>query len=213
MDLQAEFEALGGWDRRRFLRPAARVARDLLGAWLWTESDKGPVGGRIVETEAYLPAGDPGSHSTAGPTARNGAMFGPAGRAYVYRIYGMHLCFNVVTGATGSGEAVLIRALEPLLGIESMVERRAGVPLLQLARGPGNLAQALGIDLSHDCQDLCPASMGTDHRGPRIAFGAEPLPAHRVAWGTRIGLGKGQHLALRACLRGSRWVSARRALG
>lgn len=193
------------WSRSRFARDARAVARDLLGAWLWRAEGGGPVGGRIVEVEAYLPEGDPGSHSASGPTERNRSMFGPPGRAYVYRIYGLHHCFNVVTGPEGSGQAVLIRALEPRLGRALLAERRAPAAEAQWTRGPGNLARALDLDPAQDGADLCCGS-GELH----LAFPRSPVPDHGVVWGTRIGLGKGQNLALRASLRGNPWVSARR---
>ncbi|MHC4378212.1 MAG: DNA-3-methyladenine glycosylase [Planctomycetota bacterium] len=201
-----EFASLRAWPRSRFARGARAVARDLLGAWLWREQGGVRVGGRIVEVEAYLPAGDPGSHSAAGLTRRNRAMFGPPGHAYVYRIYGLHHCVNVVAGPEGSGQGVLIRALEPRLGRSVLAERRAPAAEAQWTRGPGNLARALGLDLSQDGADLCRADGEL-----RLAFPARPLPDHAVVWGTRIGLGKGQHLALRASLRRNRWVSARRS--
>lgn len=203
----AGFANLRSWPRARFARGARAVARDLLGAWLWREEDGLQVGGRIVEVEAYLPVDDPGSHSAAGPTRRNRAMFGPPGHAYVYRIYGLHHCVNVVTGPEGSGQAVLIRALEPRLGRAVLAQRRAPAPEAQWTRGPGNLAQALGLDLSQDGADLCRSDGAL-----RLGFPAASLPDHAVVWGTRIGLGKGQHLALRASMRRNPWVSARRSM-
>jgi DNA-3-methyladenine glycosylase len=112
------------------------------------------VSGVIVEAEAYGGSEDPASHAATreGMTARNASMFGPSGRAYVYRIYGMHWCVNVVTGSVGDPQAVLIRGLEPLEGLESMAVRRAGRPLL--AAGPGRLCQALGITGDLDGHDL-----------------------------------------------------------
>lgn len=197
---------LRAWPRSRFARGARVVARDLLGAWLWRDEEGVPVGGRIVEVEAYLPAEDPGSHSASGPTRRNRAMFGPPGHVYVYRIYGLHHCVNVVTGPEGSGQAVLIRALEPRLGRSVLAERRAPAVESQWTRGPGNLARALDLGLEQDGADLCSADGEL-----RLGFPAAALPDHAVVWGTRIGLGKGQHLALRASLRRNPWVSARRS--
>jgi len=128
-----------------FGRPVGSVARDLLGARLVSTIDGHRVVGVIVETEAYMGADDPASHASTrlGRTNRNRAMFGPPGRAYVYRIYGMHWCLNVVTGDDGDPQAVLLRGLDPLEGEDVMVERRGGRS--PLASGPGRLCAALGV--------------------------------------------------------------------
>jgi len=138
-----------------------QLARRLLGALLVHESPDGLCVGRIVETEAYLHQGDAASHSYRGETPRNRAMFLPAGHAYLYRIYGIHVCFNVVSMAAGQGAAVLVRALEPLAGLELMAQRRAaaGAPdacadARALCSGPGKLVQALGLDLEQDGHPL-----------------------------------------------------------
>jgi DNA-3-methyladenine glycosylase len=129
---------------------APDVAPRLLGKLLRV----GVCTGRIVEVEAYT-AADPASHSHRGPTARNSSMFGPAGTLYVYLSYGIHHCANVVTGAEGDGQAVLVRAVVPLTGVAEMRRRRGAVPERRLADGPGKLCQAFGIDHRHDGTDLC----------------------------------------------------------
>jgi DNA-3-methyladenine glycosylase len=126
------------------------VAPELLGKLLSVDCEGGVVSGRIVETEAYT-QDDPASHSFRGPTARNAAMFGPAGHLYVYRSYGIHWCANVVVGADGDGQAVLLRAVEPVEGIDTMLRRRGRAPL---ADGPGKLCQAFGITGNDDGADL-----------------------------------------------------------
>jgi DNA-3-methyladenine glycosylase len=137
-------------DRAFYSRDALEVAPDLL--------DKvfvvGRCAGRITEVEAYR-ADDPASHSFRGRTARNAAMFGPGGLLYVYFTYGMHFCANVVTGPAGDGQAVLLRAVTPCRGLETMRARRAARSDRALADGPGKLCQAFGLDRTHDGTDLC----------------------------------------------------------
>jgi len=136
--------------------------------------------GRIVETEAYT-ADDPASHSFRGRTARNEVMFGPAGHLYVYLSYGIHCCANVVTGAEGDGQAVLIRAVEPFDGAEQMFERRGRHPL---ADGPGKLCQALGIGLADNGTDL-----DSHASAIRIFDDGTPPPADPTV-GPRVGITK-----------------------
>lgn len=133
-----------------FAREAEQVARDLLGARLVSTVGGVRCAVRLVETEAYTGPEDEASHAAAriGRTARNDPMFGPPGRAYVYRIYGLHRCLNVVTGPEGFPAAVLLRAGVPIEGIDAMRARRGPVPIERLTFGPANLAQALGIDLT-----------------------------------------------------------------
>lgn len=141
----------------------------------------GDRAGRIVEVEAYLGADDPASHAHRGPTPRNATMFDRPGLLYVYFTYGMHWCTNVVAGPEGDGGAVLIRALAPLAGVDAMREvRPAARRDRDLCNGPAKLAQALGIDGSHDGVDLCdpdsPVRLLDDGRRP----GAEPVVTTRV---------------------------------
>jgi DNA-3-methyladenine glycosylase len=137
------------------------------------------LAGRIVETEAYLGAEDAASHAYRGPTPRNRAMFGPPGHAYVYFIYGNHFCLNVVTGAVGEGQAVLIRALEPLEGIAVMQAQRRRTAVLELTNGPGKLCQALAVDRRLDGHDLT--------LGETLWLEAGP-PVGPVLSGPRVGV-------------------------
>ncbi|CAN5543144.1 DNA-3-methyladenine glycosylase [soil metagenome] len=139
-----------GVERSLLSGDAPDVAPLLLGKVLRA----GACTGRIVEVEAYT-ALDPASHSRRGPTVRNASMFGPAGTLYVYLSYGIHHCANVVTGAEGDGQAVLVRAVLPLTGVGEMRRRRGAVPERTLADGPGKLCQAFGIGRRHDGIDLC----------------------------------------------------------
>ncbi len=151
------------------------------------EVGRGPTrrSGRIVEVEAYQGADDPASHAFRGPTPRNGVMFGPAGRLYVYRSYGIHWCANVVCGPVDEPGAVLIRAVEPLRGIEAMWgDRPKARREVDLASGPGKLCAALGIGGHHDGVDLLARS------SPARLLTGEPLPPDRVARGPRIGISK-----------------------
>jgi DNA-3-methyladenine glycosylase len=131
------------------------VARELLGRRLVRVLDGVRLSGHIVEVEAYIGQGDTACHASRGCTKRNATMFGPPGHAYVYFVYGMHHCLNVVTEREGFPAAVLVRGLEPLEGIEAMRARRGGRPDGQLASGPARLCQALEIDRRFDGADLC----------------------------------------------------------
>jgi DNA-3-methyladenine glycosylase len=126
---------------------AVIAAPALLGWKLSCQSPEGMVSGYIVETEAYR-SDDPASHTFKGKNARNSVMFGPPGGVYVYLSYGLHYCMNIVAGTDGQGEAVLIRALEPIEGIELMMHRRRITNVLQLTSGPAKLTQALGVTLA-----------------------------------------------------------------
>jgi DNA-3-methyladenine glycosylase len=140
--------------RRQLPADTIELARFLLGKLIVRKIGSHHLVGRIADTEAYL-VDDPASHSFGGPTARNGSMFLRRGHAYVYRIYGMWHCLNVTFGRTGTGCAVLLRSLEPVWGIRHMRERRGEVPCRDLARGPGRLCVALGVDIASDGADLC----------------------------------------------------------
>lgn len=132
-------------------RPADDVARDLIGCVLFHESPEGRTAVRLVETEAYRGVLDPGSHGFRGITPRTQVMYGPPGRLYVYFTYGMHWCANLVSAKEGHCEGVLLRAGEPLEGIELMRERRGGIAKDTLiASGPGRLAQAMGLGREHN---------------------------------------------------------------
>jgi DNA-3-methyladenine glycosylase len=145
-------------------RPAVTVARDLLGCLLFHANGTGRQVGRIVEVEAYLGPGDLAAHTSRGRTPRTRAMFGPPGHAYVYLIYGMHHCINVVTGPQGSGTAVLLRALAPVAGLDAATN------------GPGRLCRAMGITLDHYGIDLCGDTLwlARDHAQPATAIATSP---------------------------------------
>ena len=168
-------------------RDSITVARELLGKVLVRRTPEGLCAGRIVETEAYLGKNDAASHAYRGRTNRNAAMFGPPGRAYVYSIHQV-FCVNAVTEPEGT--AVLIRAIEPLAGIELMAERRGHVRGCDLTRGPGKLCQALAIDLQLDGWDLT--------RGSRLWIADHPdARGVTISNSPRIGLGKAKDLLLR----------------
>ena len=138
-----------------FRQDTVELARKLLGCLLMHRTTDGVAGGMIVETEAYVGAVDKACHAYQNRSDRTEIMYHDGGYAYVYFIYGMHHCFNVVTGPEGEGNAVLIRALEPVLGIDLMCRRRKTKPLYNLCSGPGKVCQALGITKNEYGLDLC----------------------------------------------------------
>ena len=175
-----------------FHAPSHEVARQLIGTLLLVDG----VGGRIVETEAY-DREDPASHSFSGPTERNGAMFGAPAHAYVYRSYGIHWCLNFVCRESGHGAGVLIRAIEPLEGLDRMRERRGLEAERLLCSGPGKLCQALGVSRIHNAMALA-----------LPPFTLEPAPeAVEVVAGPRIGISKAMDVPWRFGLAGSRFFS------
>ena len=182
-------------------RPVLDVARDLVGCELM----HGPTAGVIVETEAYHES-EPACHAHIGVTNRTHVLFKAPGTAYVYRSYGIHALVNAVCEHEGVGAAVLIRALEPVEGIDLMRERRGLHALEQLCSGPGKLTQALGVGLGLNATDLVSGPMRIGPRPP----GWE---APELLVGTRIGITKAPELPWRFCARGSRSVSRPRPPG
>jgi len=169
--------------RSFYARPTVEVARDLLGKVI----RHGAASARIVETEAYLGTDDAAAHSARGPTPRTTVIFGAPGRAYVYLIYGMHYCLNVVAERDGVAGCVLIRAAEPLAGV------------IHLSNGPGKLTRALGITLEHYGADLT--------RGPLTIHAPASDEKFDIATSPRIGINKAADLPLRFFIRGNSFVS------
>ena len=179
-------------------RPTLDVARDLLGKVLVHDRRGVRTSGAIVEVEAYIGEADPACHAAPGPTPRNAPMYGAAGHVYVYLNYGIHWMVNIVTESQGSPAAVLIRALDPIEGVEVMRRRRGGPAMDQdLCRGPGNLTKAMGITQSENRADLL---------GPRLYIEDRGLQMGSIAWGPRIGINVGKEHPWRA------WVLAHSAV-
>ncbi len=193
-----------------YRRPTLEVARDLLGKVLVYKSTQGTTAGAIVEVEAYIGEDDPACHAAPGPTVRNAPLYGPPGRAYVYLNYGLHDMMNAVTEEEGRPAAVLIRALEPLDGLELMHRRRSKapwrtgkppVPDHELCRGPGNLCRAMGITLEDNKRLLT--------RGP-LTIRDRGIAAGEIVWDSRIGIRVGTEHQWRATVKGHPSVSGRR---
>jgi DNA-3-methyladenine glycosylase len=178
-----------------YARPVLEVARELIGCTV----SHGATAGVIVETEAYHDS-EPACHAFVWLTARTRPLFGEPGRAYVYRSYGIHALLNAVCEPPGVGAAVLIRALEPIAGIELMYARRGVADVHELCSGPGKLTQALGVSLAHNDTSL---SSGPVRIGPR-APGWEDPP---VLEGTRVGISRAVELPWRFCVEDCRHVS------
>jgi DNA-3-methyladenine glycosylase len=188
-------------DRRWFERDAPDLAVELLNKLLVTQIGGVRCTGRIVEVEAYT-SDDPASHTFNGITDRNAVMFGPPGHLYVYLSYGIHSCANVVAGSDGDGQAVLLRALEPIDGVEAMIARRSG-RRRELANGPGKLCQAMGIGLRHGGLDLLHDagvdagtrdgvgnSLATEVGAIAVVDDGTPPPTDPIV-GPRVGISKG----------------------
>ena len=192
--------------KQRYILPRAfyeldtvNLAKKLLGKELCVLNPEGECSGFIVETEAYLFKGDPACHAHRGMTPRNKPMFGAAGASYIYFIYGMYECFNVVSGKVGEGEAVLIRALKPRLGIAQMQKRRAKQKLKDLCSGPGKLCMAMGLNRDRNDIKL--------NRSPFCIRSGLEIPDSDIHTTTRIGIKEGAELPLRFYIKESEFIS------
>ena len=193
-------------DRAFFSRDPRRVARELLGKVLVRQHSGALLTARIVEVEAYLGEQDPAAHSAAGNTARTAVLFGPPGHAYVYFIYGNHYCLNVSCEPDGQAGSVLVRALEPLSGVEEMAKARgieihSPKDLLRLTSGPGRLAQAFSITRVRD--NGCNLTSGDSN----LWIGEDGYRARGIRLTPRIGITKAAEKALRYLLVGNLFVS------
>lgn len=176
------------------------VAREMLGTILECRTERGVASGIIVETEAYVGEEDPACHAAAGRTRRTEPLYGRPGLSYVYFIYGVHWCFNAVTRAEGLPSAVLVRALQPVAGIEMMKERRGPkINAVNLTNGPGKLCAALGIDGSMNGLTL--------QRGPLVIREGESVPPSQIVTATRIGITRAAEWPLRYYIAGNEYVS------
>ena len=180
--------------------PTATVAlaKFLLGKILVRDGNDGRVAGRIVETEAY-PPGDDACHARSGRTPRNASLFLPTGHVYVYRAYGVSMMLNIASEVEGVGAGVLIRAVEPIAGIDIMQRRRGIDDIYRLTRGPGCLAQAFGVDLSIDGTIYAP--------GNPLWLADDGAPAAKIGSSVRIGITRNADKPWRYFVRGNRWVS------
>jgi DNA-3-methyladenine glycosylase len=174
------------------------VAKELLGTKLVRVLDGVSLAGVIVEAEAYRGAKDPASHAYRGRSRRNEVMYGPPGRAYVYFTMGMHYCLNITTEPEGTAAAILIRALEPLEGIEEMRRNRGVEDIYSLASGPGNLTKALAIGKDMNGEDLLSS---------KRLFIEKGAPVSRVGMSTRVGVNSGRSFKWRFFVKGNPFVS------
>ena len=189
--------------RKFFLQKTGKVAKQLIGKYIVKKEKDGFLAARIVETEAYLSEGDLSSHSAPGPTKRNKVMFEKGGVLYVYKIYGIHHCANIICEDEGKGCGVLLRAVEPVLGIENMKKRRATSDIKKLCKGPGNLAKSFGFTLDDYGRSVCSRSLFIQND--------QEIEENEILETKRIGISRSTELPLRYILKNSRFVSARRS--
>lgn len=182
-----------------FFAKTEQVAKKLIGKLLVRKIDGQYVAAKIVETEAYLFENDPACHASIGKTQRNTPMFGPGGTIYVYKIYGIHYCVNIVTETEEQGCAVLLRSAEPILGIELFERLRGNMPFSNLLKGPGNLAKAFNFKLEDNGLSLFNSDLFIQEY--------EDISEVQIGITTRIGIRKGTHLPLRFYLKGSNFIS------
>lgn len=190
-----------------FKRSSLAAAKDLLGAYLVSQSAEGKTVGRIVETESYLGEEDPASHAFGGKTKRNIVMFGPPGRLYIYFTYGMHYCLNIVTGTEGKAGAVLIRALEPIEGIGLMKRRRKTENILNLCSGPAKLTQALKIDKHLNGADTAGKEVYLLSADSYSGIYHQKMTKDDVVKTTRVGITAGKDKLWRFYIKGSPFIS------
>ncbi len=189
--------------RTFFSRPTLEVAEELIGKFLVYRNEKTRLVARIVEVEAYIGEDDPASHASPGLTERNAIMYGPAGYAYIYLIYGMYNCLNVVTEKDGFPAAVLIRAAEPIEGNSVMVKRSRKLAQAKVLSGPGRLCRAMGLATRHSGTDMCGKILWIEDRG-----GSK----NEVVRTPRIGISKATDQLWRFCDPESRSLSQKIAL-
>jgi DNA-3-methyladenine glycosylase len=191
---------MGGLPKSFYARDTEIVARELLGTLLVCDSEAGVTAGRIVETEAYVGEHDLACHAAVGRTARTDPLYGDPGIAYVYFVYGMHWCFNAVTRPRGLPSAVLVRAVEPIEGLDLMRARRVAARRdIDLSNGPGKVCQAMGISGAHNRLTL--------GRSPIRILRGEPVSDQEVEVTPRIGITRCAEWPLRWVIAGNPYVS------
>lgn len=186
--------------RKFYDRSTLRVAKDLLGKYLVVNNRRKILSGKIVEAEAYIGSDDPACHAHRGMTPRNRVMFGPPGHAYIYFTYGMYHCLNLVTEKEGFPAAVLIRAIEPVQGLDLMMKRRKTKNMRNLTSGPGKLCQALGLDRSLNGADLCSEEIWVEDRKEKTG---------KTESTSRVGVTSGKNKKWRFYICDSEFVSKR----